>query len=128
MIERHRQEIELVESKLGDLEVSPNWDWFVVANWPLPAGWNKTTTSLLILVPPGYPVTPPDNFYTDPDLRLAGGAQPGNTSASNQIGRDWLQFSFHVEGGHWHPHADVLSGHNLLTFLEGVRQRLSELS
>ena len=129
MKERLQGELELVERELGELELGPNLDWFVVKRLPLGAGWNKATTQVLVLLPGGYPTTPPDNFYADADLRLAGGAVPGNTSQDQQaVGRTWLLFSYHVESGDWQPDPAPKHGHNLLTFLEGVIRRLREAS
>ena|ERR1043166_4511870 len=127
MIERRKKELELVMSQYGEIEVGPGQDWFVIKRWKLAAGWNKGETAVLVVIPPGYAVTPPDNFYTDNDLRLEGGGMPDSTSSDQaRQGRQWLQFSYHVEDGEWHPHADPLKGDNLLTFLLGVRKRLSE--
>lgn len=129
MIERRKEELRLVEAKYGELEVDPNFEWFIIKRWGLGPGWNVTDTPVLVLFPPGYPVTPPDNFYTRNDLKLAVGGEPGNTSLNvNQAGRTWRQFSWHVEAGDWRPHAEILKGHNMLTFLEGVSQRLNEAS
>lgn len=129
MIERRKEELKLVEAKYGALEVDPNVEWFIVKVWHLGSGWNMAETPVLVLFPPGYAVTPPDNFYTRNDLRLASGSEPGNTSPNaNQAGRTWRQFSWHVEGGDWKPHAEVLKGHNMLTFLDGVGRRLTEAS
>ena len=128
MIERRKRELELVRAEYGDLEIGDKLDWVIIKKWPLPNGWNKTETSVLVLIPPGYPVTPLDNFYTDNDLRLSNGGQPGNSSVNaSQLGRSWLQFSYHVEQEDWKPHGDILQGHNLLTFLKiGVTRRFSE--
>ncbi|MEX2238943.1 MAG: E2/UBC family protein [Dehalococcoidia bacterium] len=95
--------------------------------WPLFPGWNKPTTRLLVLIPAGYPATPPDNFLADPDLALASGGTPGNTSPGPVVfGEDWLQFSYHVDTADWTPHADPRQGHNLVTFLHGVNDRLRD--
>jgi hypothetical protein len=127
VLERRKEELELIRSQYGDIEVDSNLGWFIIKQWNLLPGWNKKETSVLINIPPGYPVTPPDNFYVDNDLRLAGGTQPANTSLNqSHLGKQWLAFSYHVEGADWHPHADVLKGHNILTFLTGVAKRLSE--
>jgi hypothetical protein len=127
MIERRKEELKFVEAKYGALEVDPNVEWFIIKRWQLGSGWSMAETPVLVLFPPGYAVTPPDNFYTRNDLRLASGAQPGNTSPNaTQARRAWLQFSWHVEASDWAPHAEVLQGHNILTFLEGVGRRLSE--
>jgi hypothetical protein len=129
MIERRNEELKFIEAKYGELEIAPDVGWFIINRWPLGTGWNIAETPVLVLFPPGYPVTPPDNFYTRNDLRLTSGGQPGNTSPNvTQAGRSWLQFSWHVEGGDWQPKAEVLKGHNILTFLAGIGLRLSEAS
>lgn len=129
MKERVSRELELVGRRFGELEVGPNLDWFVVKRFPLEAGWSKAATKILVLLPGGYATMPPDNFYADPDLRLANGAVPGNASAGQQAaGRTWLLFSYHVESGDWQPDPVPEDGHNLLTFLEGVIRRLREAS
>ena len=127
MTERLGQEVKLVEARYGELEIGPNLDWFIIKRWMLGAGWSKTGIAVLILIPPGYAVTPPDNFYTDDDLFLSGGGEPGSTTrGQTHAGRVWRQFSYHVEAGDWQPHADPIRGHNLLTFLAGVAKRLAE--
>lgn len=127
MDERRKREFDLIAAQYGATEVGPNLDWVLIKRWSLGPGWNQSETSVLVLVPAGYPVTPPDNFYVDSDLRLANSQVPGNASPNQSvIGRPWLQFSYHIEGADWRPHADVLQGHNLMTFLAGVARRLSE--
>lgn len=129
MLDRRKAEIDLIRDEYGEVEVGSNLDWVIIKDWRLPDGWSKPSIKLLVLIPPGYPVTPPDNFYVDNDLRLTNGQMPGNVNANNQqLGRTWLQFSFHVEGGHWKPSADLLSGHSLQTYLTGVATRLQEVS
>jgi hypothetical protein len=129
VIERRKIELNLVEKQYGELRVGSDFSWFIVNAWKLPTGWNKSTTALLVIIPPGYPATPPDNFYTDQDLRPASGGEPGNASgALDHDGARWRQFSYHVEAGDWRPGADPLKGHNLLTFLIGIGGRMSEAS
>ncbi len=128
MHERWATELKFVEARHGPIEIDPDLAWFITPHWPLAAGWSKPETALLLLIPPGYPVTPPDNFFVDAELRLLSGEMPGNASVVEQLGGRWLQFSYHVEPGDWKPHADPDKGHNLLTFLQGVKKRLWELS
>jgi len=127
VIDLRKRELELVAAEYGELDHGPNIEWLVLCRWQLPSGWNQKETRLLIIIPSGYPVTPPDNFYTDADLRLADGRQPGNTSLASHQGENWLQFSYHLESGDWRPQANLLEGDNLLTFLIGVAARLAEL-
>ena len=125
MRERRQQELSIIAPEFGELEISAALDWFIVNRLALTSGWSMEVTPVLILIPSGYPTTPPDNFYTDPNLRLKNGQQPGSTSGAVQLGKQWLQFSYHVED--WQPHGDFHRGHNLLSFLYGVRRRLSEV-
>lgn len=125
MSERIKRELALVAAAYGELEIDPELRWFIVKRWPLVPGWNNGHTRVLVLIPPGYAVTPPDNFHTEPDLAVKGGGQPGSTSAAQPInGKQWLQFSYHIEASDWQPE----NGHNLLTFLGGVDRRLREVS
>lgn len=129
MTPRLARELELVERRFGELEVGPHGDWLVVKRFPLPEGWSKATTEVLVLVPAAYPTTPPDNFWTDADLRVGNGSMPSATSPNQgQVGRSWLQFSYHVETAEWRPTDSPETGHGLVTFLEGVRQRFTEAS
>jgi hypothetical protein len=50
--------------------------WVIIHDFPLPRGYNYSSTDVLILLPPNYPQTPPDWFYVDYNLRLANGQRP----------------------------------------------------
>ena len=128
MLERRQREIELIKERYGEVEVAPDLTWILSRRFLLPEGWSKTQTELLVLLPAGYPTTPPDNFYTDNDLKLATGATIGNSTENVSVnGMVMRQFSFHIEAD-WRPCADLLQGHNLLTFLLAVENRMQELN
>ncbi len=127
MLERRQQEIELLRKKYGDLEVGTDLNWVLFKVFPVPLGWSRTTTELLVVIPQGYPFTPPDNFYVTMGLKLASGIPPGNyTEGVNLVNRQWGQFSFHPEREQWKASPEILDGHNLLTFLLQVEKRLIE--
>jgi hypothetical protein len=129
MLERRRRELDQVRAIFGEIEVGADLDWLIVKHWPLSPGWTRSDTQVLVMIPPGYPTTSPDNFSADGNLRLGSGSMPGNASPGAVVaGRTWLQFSYHVEAGDWQPHADVEKGHNLVTFLNGVGRRLADPS
>lgn len=129
MLDRRHQEIELLRKKYGQLEYGPNLDWILFKEFQLPAGWNRTSTPLLILIPPGYPVTPPDNFYVPIGFRLSSGVMPSNYNESqSHLGQQWGQFSFHPKTEDWKPASDILDGDNLLTFMLAVERRLKEVN
>jgi hypothetical protein len=128
---RLQREFELVAQRYGALEFAEDVTWVVIKRLALPAGWSAEVTRLLLMIPAGYPATPPDNFAIDSEIRLANGGQPGNlTGRITHAGREWLLFSWHVVDGAagWAPHAEIERGDNLLTFLLGVESRLAEAS
>ena len=129
MLERRLKEIDLLRKKYGELEHGANIEWVIFKSFKLSSGWNCEVTRLLIIVPPGYPMTPPDNFYVEPRLKLASGSGVANYSEPvSQLEQTWGQFSYHVDSSDWKATEDILSGHNLLTFMLGVEKRLSELN
>lgn len=128
MSDRLQAEFDLVRRRYGGVEIGPNNGWLIIAAFPLAEGWSLTQTPLLVLVPGGYPVTPPDNFYVANELRLAGGGEPGNSSANqSHAGRMWRMFSWHIDDS-WRPEHDPRRGDNLLTFLLNASARLTELN
>lgn len=129
MLERRLREVDLLRQRYGELDHGPNVEWIIFKQFRLPSGWNLANVRLLILIPPGYPMTPPDNFYVELGLKLSSGAAIANyTEPVSQLGQTWGQFSYHVEAGGWKTSTEILDGHNLLTFMIGVEKRLTELS
>jgi hypothetical protein len=127
MHERVRQEIELLRQKNPSLQNGEQLNWVLIPDYPLPEIYNKGITSLLWLIPPAYPQTPPDDFFVDGDLRLKNGSNPpgfnvGPNSSSGQapISGNWGWFSWHPEQGKWRPAAEIEKGDNLITFLRSV--------
>lgn len=92
----------------------------VFEDYPLPPGYNKSKTKLLLKAPLSYPNGNLDMFWVNPDLRLEGGGSPASTSEETALGEKWLRFSWHPKK--WHPVKD-----NVKTFLEFVNRRLGQL-
>lgn len=103
-----------------ELILDNNIFYLVIFSYPLPCGYNKPKTSLLLKIPTSYPNGSLDMFWTDSDLRLKGGGQQDATSEEVIQGKKWLRFSWHPKS--WNPGTD-----NLITFLEFVDRRLSQL-
>jgi hypothetical protein len=95
------------------------WVFTVFDQYPLPGGFNQQRTSLLEKIPPNYPLGGLDMFWTDPQLRLAGGAMPASTTMENYLGRPWLRFS-------WHPHKWNPSSDSLISYLKFIEKRLEQ--
>ena len=130
MLQRRLTEIKLLRKKHGKIEHGPNLEWIIFKEFELPKGWNRNTTEILIMIPSGYPVTPPDNFCVPVGLRLESGAMPQSYSESqSHFGRQWGVFSVHVQKETWSPSTDILSGNNLLTYMTVVvEKRLEEVN
>lgn len=125
MLDRRLEEIKLLEKEYGELEYDPEIAWILFKKFKVPSGWNKNVIELLIIIPPAYPSTAPDNFYVPLDFRLDNN-QLGDChteSPVNLIERQWGQFSYHLDG-EWHPSSNILEGDNLLSFMLKVIERL----
>jgi|SRR5690242_10931560 len=86
----------------------------------LPSGWNQDSTTILFLVPVGYPAARPDCFWADSSLRLLNNAMPANSGVQQipQTGLTQLWFSWHVAT--WNPGRD-----SLMTYARVIRDRLA---
>jgi hypothetical protein len=127
-MERRKQEIEMLREQFPALTHGEGLDWVMIPAFRLPAGWNREHTRILIIIPPGYPQTPPDNFYVDIGLRTAGGNQPnGYSEPASQVGESWGQFSWHADVPTWRPAPEPRDGHNLCAFLCMIGARLAEV-
>jgi len=128
-MDRWKEEIDMLRDEFPTLLHGANYDWIEIPDLQLPPGWNREQTRLLVIIPPAYPETPPDNFYVGIGLKTASGEAPGGFSeAVEKIGQSWGQFSWHVDVSTWNPAPEVKDGHNLRTFISMARARLSEIS
>ena len=124
-MERRLREVELLRQRYSRVEHGSDLDWLKFKDFPLPSGWDRGSTDILVLIPPGYPETPPDNFYVPNGLRLQSNAVPGNFAEGQEVlGASWAQFSYHAET--WTPTHDLWNGDTLVTFMTAVELRLRE--
>jgi hypothetical protein len=104
-----------------DLTEAESFAHLVLHSYPLPRGYNKATTELLLKIPLSYPNGRPDMFWVDEDLLLKNGRCPKRADLIETIlSRKWRRFSWHPQG--WNPGTD-----NLRTYLEFVNARLAKL-
>lgn len=128
-MDRLETELELVRSQFGTIRVSPSLDWVVVERFAFPANrFNRSVTELLHFVKPGYPQTPPDNFFVPTGLRTASEGELGKWyhDGVSHFDRQWGQFSWHAKV--WKPTAEMLEGDNLCTFLLSILRELETYS
>ncbi len=108
------------ESYAVDLIEAEGWANIVFHSYPVPPGFSKRSTELLLKFPISYPNGRPDMFWTDQDLTLEGGRIPRNAdSIETALEKPWRRFSWHPQN--WNPGTD-----NLRTFLEFVNVRLAK--
>jgi hypothetical protein len=104
--------------------------WVLIPLYPLPAGWNRTSTDVAFQVPPGYPATPPYGIYVPVGL-LFGTSKPNNYQepAGNQppFGGQWGVLSWAPADGDWQvPSAEIVGRASLLSFVRGMSVRFQE--
>lgn len=107
--------------------------WVHIRRFPLPAGWDRPATELLLALPHGYPHLPPDGFYIDRGLRNRLGQKidhyfedDGRFNAYAHRGWGW--FCIHPHRGAWRPAADLVSGDNLLKLTALIGAILAEVA
>jgi hypothetical protein len=126
-------EVTLLGQRYGKVEYDyTGLTWVHIPEFPLPSGWNKAETQLLIELPPTYPLVGPEGFSLDPYLRTRAGRTPAHylePQARQQRGRGrWVWFCLERKdgpGGGWRTAARILDGDNLLAYTELIRAVLS---
>ena len=92
----------------------------VMSQWPLPRGFDRDESDLLVRLSPGYPDVPPDMWWFSPPVRRADGQElPATNVIETHLGRRWQRWSRHFSGGQWHSGVDGLE-----SFLALIRQDL----
>lgn len=92
----------------------------IVYGYPMPPVYAPNQADLLIHLPAGYPNAKPDMFWTNPDVKLAGGAWPKSSEVhETKCGRNWQRWSRHFPDNRWRPGTD-----NLRTYLAAIRNEL----
>lgn len=131
MDDRRRQRLErerpLLEAAFLSVALDIDAGVVIVLRHPLPPGWSHVETDVLVEIPEQYPSTPPDNVCARADLKLANGQPPQSNQGHRQIaGRQWLQFSYHVEPSDWHPDVDLAKSSTLVDYIHGALSRFEE--
>lgn len=111
-----------------------NRDWLVIPNYPLPARFRDRRCDLLVVFPETYPETPPIGFYLNRRFPLHNGQyDPHATGKAFHGAPDLTDQGWHwycvqmdmTKPGAWKPQADHRQSDNLWTFLNMVREVLT---
>lgn len=90
----------------------------VVCRFALPEGYAERDTTLMVLVPSGYPGVPIDMFYLKPPIHRRDGAPINALADESHFGVTWQRWSRHYQ---WIPGED-----SLVTHLEYIKNELLE--
>ena len=111
-----------------------NCDWIIIPQYPLPERWQDRWCSLLIVPPSAYPNTPPIGFYLNRKFHLKNGGTDNHFTGQAHYGapdlqaQGWFWYCVHMNKGSqggWQPSADYRQPDNLWTFLNMVRESLT---
>ena len=92
----------------------------VIPQWPLPKGFDRDASDLLIRLSPGYPDVHPGMWWFCPAVHRADGRELPNTNVVElYLGRTWQRWSRHFSSGQWQSGVDGLE-----SYLALIRQNL----
>jgi len=99
-----------------------NQIFVIIQKYPLPPGWNKSETRLLLITDVGYPNSKIDMFWVDPDVVLQqdNKVPQAGESIETYMEQRWRRFSWHVKK--WNPAVD-----NIKSYLHTVDNRLKQI-
>jgi hypothetical protein len=133
-LQRVYQEALLLARQFGVVDYDDeDGRWVQIPRFPLPLGWDRRTTGLLLVLPSGYPHVPPDGFYIDRFLRTRNGQRVEHYferegSHNPYTDQGWGWFCIHLDRGAWRPTGDVFHGDNLLKLTALIRAILTEVA
>lgn len=92
------------------------------SGYPLPQGYDRPTSDLLLRLSPGYPDVAPDMWWFDPPVNRADGeAIPQTNVIEPYLGRTWQRWSRHLDASHWRAGIDGIEN-----FLALLRKELEK--
>lgn len=84
----------------------------VIPAFPLPAGFDRPASDLLVRLATGYPDVAPDMWWFDPAVkRIDGATIPATESREHHLGREWQRWSRHLQPGQWKSGIDSLESY-----------------
>ncbi|MDE0503455.1 MAG: multiubiquitin domain-containing protein [Paracoccaceae bacterium] len=80
----------------------------LIENFPLPDGYTEKKSTLMLLIPSGYPGAALDMFYFSPSLKRSDGSPVSAVAIEEHFGRTWQRWSRHYT---WEPGFDSVVKH-----------------
>jgi hypothetical protein len=79
-----------------EIQQSGGDTYVLIKNFKLPEAYSPTLCTLLLKLPPGYPASNPDMFWTTPGVRLKTGNYPIAADVHEiYVGIQWQRWSRH---------------------------------
>jgi hypothetical protein len=99
---------ELQEAGIGperaQLHPQPGgWQFLVIQDFALPAGFQPNRVDLLVKLPPAFPDAAPDMFWVSPPVAAPNGCVPRASAVEQLLEKEWQRFSWHLAPGAWKP-------------------------
>jgi hypothetical protein len=86
--------------------------WLVIQNWSVPPGYNHSTVSAALIIPPSYPDGQIDMVYFHPHLVPLSGKVVRRLTSRSFGGCYWQQWSRHrTKQNPWRPGLDDVGSH-----------------
>lgn len=121
ILEQHLNSLREHTGHIVDYVEADGLSNIIVKNHPLPVGYTKASSDILMRLDAAYPLSKPDMFWLEADILLAGGTIPKNAEEIlNALGRKWRRFSWHFNS--WNPATG-----DLLFFLEFIKVRINKV-
>ena len=89
----------------------------LIDDFPIPKGYAVEKSTLMVLIPSGYPGSMLDMFYFYPPLGQSDGSPIGALASENHFGQTWQRWSRHYS---WQPGVD-----SIVTHIEYVKNQLN---
>jgi hypothetical protein len=133
-VRRVYQEAVLLARQFGVVDYDDeDGRWVSIERFPLPAGWDRRATGLLLVLSKEYPHVPPDGFYIDRFIRTRSGRCVDHYFEERDrlnpyADRGWGWFCIHLTRRAWRPTCDVVHGDNLFKLTVLIRAALTEVA
>lgn len=128
MQERIKEELTLIHWRYPEAKYMEEGQWVHIPSYPLPEGWNRSSTEVALQIPSGYPGTPPYGIYVPSGLRFREAAPKNYTEPAGShppFPGVWGVFSWAPENG-WRATDNLRKGSNLLNWVSGFTDRFRE--
>ena len=90
----------------------------LIEEFPIPGGYTEKKSTLMLLIPSGYPGSVLNMFYFAPPLNKSDGSTINALAPESHFGRTWQRWSRHYE---WKPGVD-----SIVTHIEYIKNQIAE--